>query len=299
MDYETGVASDPGDLVSKIGVFAAANGWTFSAPSGGGNVLRKDDVVVGIIGQSSQLQARGALTYNGSAAWDAQTNNSGVTLIVDIGAGPYTAYHFFTGEEDTRDYLHVVVEISASHFRHFAIGQLIKEGAYTGGVHVSGTNWNNGVTVQNMPDAGNHQVVCDANCASSTEHLWVDYDSKTDNWQIVGPANDDEEDEFAGSVRTNGITNPFTVQGFQSWNLRNHMAPMHFFANRPSGLKSPIGRVPNMRMIGLQNLTPGETIDIGGDAWMVFPIIQRTETSGSSNSSIESSGFYGYAYKLP
>lgn len=292
--YQTGISSDPADLMGKLASFAVANGWTQGAGSTGA-VLAKGAIYVGYNTASDEIFLRGALGYNAAAAWNAQTNNSGFTVTVDCGAGPFTAYHFFIGDEDGQDYIHVVIEIAAGRFRHFSLGKLLKHGLYTGGTYVDGTNWANDTNNQHVPDSGNHQVICDANTNAGNGHVHVDYDSKTNNWQQINSAT------FAttrgiGSTRSSGIGNLFPLISVQSWNLRNNMAPLTYFVNRSDSLRSPVGRIPNMRSLGLRNLTPGETLSIGGDDWMCFPIIQRTETFTNT---IESSGMYGYAYKLP
>lgn len=294
MDYETGISTGPADLLSKLNTFAVANGWTNGAATGG-NVLSKNGVYCGLTTDADEIFARGALGYNGSNAWNAQTNNSGLTVAINCGTGPFTAYHLFAGDELGCEYLNLVVEYAAGRFRHLAIGQMIKHGSYTGGTYVDGVNWNNSTSYQNNPESGNHQVICDANTGSGTGHFWCDYDAKSNNWQRVittaGTGN------ALGSARSNGMGQMFPNLGVQNWNLRNNLAPLTYFANRASNLRSPVGRIPNMRILGINNLEPGETLSIGGVDWMCFPIVQRTE--GSQPNTVETSGFYGYAYRLP
>lgn len=299
MDYETGSASSPSDLLTKLATFAAGDGWTVNTPASG-LVFLKGSAVVGVNGAASTVDLRGALSYDAGLAWNDQPNNSGVTTQCDVGAGPFTAYHFFSVTEENKHALHVAVEISAGHFRHFSFGELIKHGSYTGGVYVDSVNWNNSTIFQNIPDSQQHQVICDANGALvGTGHVWIDYDSKSNNWQRVFDAGDTTPTRCSGSVRSGGMDQMFANRGYLRWNLRNVPAPLTYFANRASSLKSFIGRIPHMRVFGMHNLSPGETVTIGGDSWLVFPIIQRTDTWGSSNSTTESSGYYGYGYRLP
>lgn len=299
MDYETGSATSPADLVTKLATFASGDGWTVNTPASG-LVFLKGSAVVGVNGAASTVDLRGALSYDSNSAWNAQPNNAGVTTLCNVGAGPFTAYHFFSVTEEGRHALHVVVEISAGRFRHISFGELIKYGQYTGGVYVDCTNWNGSVSFQNIPDAPQHQVICDANGTSQANgHVWVDYDSKTNNWQRVSNAGNTDPSRCSGSFRSDGMGQMFLNRGYLRWNLRNVPSPLTYFANRASGLKSFIGRIPHMRAVGMANLAPGEIISIGGDSWMVFPVTQRTDTWGSTNSSIPSSGHYGYGYRLP
>lgn len=300
MDYETGTATDPADLLSKLNTFVSGNGWTVSSPSSG-VVFRKGDVVVGASADSDEVFFRGAVTYNGSAAWDNQTNNAGVTLTILLGVGPYPSYHFFTGDEDGADYVHVVVEISTGIYRHFVFGELVKSGSYTGGVYVDGVHWSSASNRINVPYSGFHQTICDSsqNEGITNAHLWVDYDSKTNNWQRIYPPASVDTTRCSGNGRAGGIDSYVQGQDFMAWNLRNVLVPLRYFANRESSLKSPIGRIPHMRQCGMRNLARGETITIGGESWIVFPIVQRTEVFDSASSSIPSSGYLGYAYRLP
>lgn len=295
-DYETGISTDPADLVSKLATFAAANGWTVNSPTSG-RVFVKGSIYVGVGSDSDEVFARGALGYDAGSAYNAQPNNSAMSTVMDIGVGPFTAYHFFVGDEESCDYINAVVEYAAGKYRHLAFGTLIKRGVYTGGTYVDSTNWNNSTLYQNDPNDAQHQVICDANSSGGTGHFACDYDAKTNNWQRVITA---AGTAYAlGSARTNGMNQIYNAVGIQKWNMRNLLWPLSYFANRASSLRSPVGRIPNMRMVRMDNLTPGETLSIGGDNWMVFPIIQRTESYGSSSSAIESSGMYGYAYKMP
>lgn len=297
MAYETGSASDPADLLTKLITFASANGWTVNTPTSG-KVFVNGQVVVGVKDQADTLDARGAITYAAGSAWDAQTNNSGVTHQCDIGAGPYTAYHFYATVELSKPLLAVILEKSAGIFRHFILTDLIKYGTYTGGVFTDSVNWADNAGNANQPDGNAHRVIADTNPSNNPHgHVWIDYDAKTNNWQPLTVANSSiDVDECAGSVRLNGISNELVVKGFCRFNERVIGVPIELFANRSSSLRSIIGRVPNMRAINILSFSPGELVTIGTDTWQVFPIVARTATWGSG-STTPSSGPYGYAYK--
>jgi hypothetical protein len=298
MDYETGTATNAADLISKLGTFAAGDGWTVSSVTGG-VVFRKGTVVVGVATDADEVFLRGAITYNGGAAWNAQTNNSGVNVAINCGAGPFPSYHFFSGDEDSADYLHVAFEISAGIYHHFVMGELIKSGAYTGGVYVDGTNWSTSTSNQNFPESSSSQAICDTVGSNNTAHIWIDYDSKSNNWQRLGLATASTTTLCSGGYRGQSIDSFLQEVGYMDWNMRNLMKPLRYFANRSDSLKSFIGRIPHMRGIYLQNLSPAEVISIGGDDWMVLPLCQRTESFNNNPSAIPSSGYLGYAYRMP
>jgi hypothetical protein len=300
INYQTGSATGPADLVSQLLTFVAAHGWTVNTPTSG-SVLVKDTVVVGISSDSDEVFLRGAITYNAGAAWNAQTNNSGITVAVNTGAGPFPSYHFFVGDEGGMDYVHVTVEVATGIYRHFVLGELVKSGSYTGGVYVDGVRWATGSTSANVPDSTSHQSICDTSHSGSAEsgHIWIDYDSKSNNWQRVQSSSTSSADSCLGGSRGNSIDSFLSSTPFLDWNLRQMLKPLRYFANRASSLRSPIGRIPNMRVCYMNALSPTEVITIGGEDWIVFPVAQRTESFGSTSSSIVSSGYYGYAHRMP
>lgn len=302
INYQTGVASSPLDLLQKFRTFLLAHGWASTTPSGGDYVLNNPDgdLYVGFDATSTDLLFRGALGANAGLSYDNQPNNSGSTFTVNVGAGPYTAYHFFVGDEDGRDYAHAVVEISALHYRHMVFGQLIKAGTYDGGVYCDATRFDLSSGLINAPTAVHHTVICDTiQSVSQAGHIRVDYDGKVNNWcrlrdSAANPGGD--TNAALGSVRTNGIDEPLFAAGVQQWNLRTPMWPLNYFVQRPSSLRSPVGRIPHMRYMTIRNFTPGETITIGGEQWMVFPFHRRQVDAVAAN--VASSGVYAYAYRL-
>lgn len=298
MDYETGISTGPADLMSKLATFAQANGWTLTGYGvGNGASLSKGSIVCGYNTDTDEIFLRGG-TSTAGAAWNALANNPGYSVTINCGAGPFVAYHLFAGEESGSEYLNAVIEFASGRYRHLCFGNLVKHGSYTGGTYVDGTFWHQSINWINGPDNQQHHVICDANSDSGgVGHVYADFDSKTNNWVRS------EQGTFAttsgtGSVRTNGINNMFPNLGYGRFNLRNLTAPLTYFANRASSLRSPLGRIPNMRQVGMANLEPGAILSIGGDEWKCFPIAQRTET-WNQGTNIESSGPYGYAYKMP
>lgn len=296
--YETGTATGPADLLSKLETFATANGWTVNTPSSG-KVFTKGTVLAGAFANTASLDLRGAITYDGAAAWNAQINHSGLTTVCDIGAGPYTAYHFFVGAESGSDYLHGVVEISASVFRHFVLGTLVKAGTFTGGTYVDTTDWDDATNETNNPEDEQHQVICDAESndffGRAKGHVWADFESLTNNWARIRETTDYTVGSGIGSVRRQGILHPNVIVGSQAWSERTPLWPLWYFGNRASSLRSLLGRIPDMRLINIANFVPGQTVTVGGETWQVFPIISRP--SGTITSSTPYSGAYGYAYR--
>jgi hypothetical protein len=293
--YETGVASSPADLLDKMETFAGSNGWTVSTPTSG-KVFRKDTIVVGASSDSDELFLRGAITYNSGAAWNAQDNNSGQTLAINLGTGPFTAYHFFLGAEDGNDYFHGVVEVSANIFNHFAFGRLVRSGTYDGGVYVEGTRWSTSSNQAGNPNSASHITIADANGTTAGKHLWIDHDSKTNNWQ--SGVSSTAATSYLGNGRNGGMLNVQLINiGFQRYNMRTPLWPAQLFVRRASSLISLAGRLPDFRHVSIENFVPGDIITIGGVDWMLFPIRQKTDTASHTSATPQNSYYQGYAYR--
>ena len=298
--YETGVATSPSDLLGKLGVFIEANGWSYDGGSSGAVIYNGASgvgIFAGVNATATEIHTRGCLGYLGASAWNAQPGHSGITHIMNLGAGPYTSYHIWVGDEDGNDYVHLTVEKTAGEFRHWALGKLVPYGSMTGGVYSDSTLLTDSAGQRNSPDSSLHRHLCDANQNTALGQVWVDYDGKVNTWQGVQNAGVFTTTLHCGSTRTLGLYANFMNIGYQRWNFRTPQWPMLYFANRAGSLRSPIGRMPNIRAINVRNFFPGQEVTISGDTWKIFPVFQKqTEAVGND---IVSSGLYGYAHLMP
>lgn len=172
MAYQTGSATDLGDLLSKLDTFLTSTpsstilgGYTqddfddgASVASEGFAAWHKGSTGSGlwismkwVANAPNNLSIHQALGhtpsndpgdhpddsgngFNGSFGND--TNLGSERCINDIGDGPFPSYHFFG--DATLDYVHVVVEISSESYRHFGWGNLEKFNDWTGGEYCYG-----------------------------------------------------------------------------------------------------------------------------------------------------------------
>lgn len=302
--YETGTATDTTDLINKLITFATANGWTVNTPTSG-KVFTKGGIYFGLNFDADDVWVCGATGYNAAAAWSAQPGASASQCRANDIAGPYVAYHFFTGTSP--DYLHVVVEKTAGVFKHFVMGQLVKNGTFTGGEYVGAVYWHptivNVSTTPNHPDNAYHTCPFDAYCISTTATnkgaVRADIDAKSNNWMIFNDASSYDGNRAKGVVRgsNRGLLEVLHERSPSEFNQITPFLPIPVAVERPSSMVSPLGHVPDMRYVNMTNLTPGSTITFGVDEWMVFPLIQKTDTWDNASSSIPSSGTYGFAYR--
>lgn len=162
MAYETGSATDLGDLLSKLDVFLVANGWTqddfddgaTTAAEGFAN-WTKNTMSMGlkwVANAPNNMSVHQATAHSGSGFPGTHTNDSGngynsafgsdanlelERCVNSIGDGPFVSYHFF--EQDSGPaYVHIVVEIESEVFRHFGWGEMEKFNDWTGGEYCYG-----------------------------------------------------------------------------------------------------------------------------------------------------------------
>lgn len=305
--YQTGVATSPADLLGKLGTFIEAHGWVSdptSTPSSAGlsnGETSGNAVACGVLATATEWQTRGCKTLSTVLAWNNQPGRANFTHVCNWGAGPYVAYHFWVGDEDGSEYVHVSVEVTAGHFRHWALGELVRFGTVIGGIYSDSTFLVDFDNLKNSPEYGGHRHICDSSQSDATAHLMVDYDGKVGGtWQAVAGAGNLASTFHTGINRHQGLIYPLLYVGYQRWNGRTPGQPMMYYANRASNLRSPIGRMPNIRSLNVRNYFPGELVTFGPDTWKVFPVFQKyIENNGNAPASITSSGFYGYAHLMP
>lgn len=304
VNYETGVATSPSDLLAKFLAFLATCGWQSGTPISGDAVIWNDatgTIYAGIDATTTEWHRRGCTGFDSGLAWDAQPGAAAYTDICNFGAGPFTAYHFFVGDEDANEYAHMAVEVTAGVFRHWVLGSLVKAGSYTGGTYCDSVfrdSTSNPALINNAEWRGHRHIGDTVNLDREHAHIWVDYDGKASpNWQRVRVATNalNDDDACLGSGRSTGIMAAGWIAQDQAWNLRTPMFPIMYFARRASSLMSPIGRIPNTRFVSMRNFQPSEVVTYGSEDWMIFPMFARYETTPAAGT--PSSGLYGIAHK--
>jgi len=188
MAYQTGSATDLGDLLSKIDVFMAAHGWTqddfddgTTTAAEGFAQWNKNSMHVGlkwVANAPNNLSIHQALANAGAVFPGAHTDDSGngynaafgtdaqlddERCVNDIGDGPFPSYYIF--EQDASPaYVHIVVEIASETFRHFGWGEMNKFNDWTGGEYCYGhfadeNSASSGVDTQAYPPFDGMQAV--------------------------------------------------------------------------------------------------------------------------------------------
>lgn len=190
MSFETGSASNVGDLVAKWFNFLQANGWTAdvdytaSGQSPAFGIINRQDSVSGASPIDSIPEDYVNL-YCGFSVADSNTNGDHMNMIpmrdytsgdpedgIEVATStarhgqvvgsthiqtnfpttPFENYWFF--ESDF--YAHGVVEVGTGIFRHFGMGRLVKTGKWYGGEYYYGNVWQQGASFIETPLYNQH-----------------------------------------------------------------------------------------------------------------------------------------------
>lgn len=308
MGYQTGVASSVSDLLSTIRTFAVAEGWTANtsvASRSDGTAgecfnITKGTVVGAFYSQTSGATASdpgnfmGTYTYpsySGGNGNMAQANPSAKILTNGMGAGPFVAYHLF----GHTNHIHCVVETISGVFKHFGLGMVEKLGTVTTGVYNYGSRWNYGSTTIDTPGASGHGIPFDGSESTSRlgQSLSIRVDSDAISPRYFDPLTSATSRVACGwrnstDSMLNGIGQDMAPSSLTG---RAILFPFMLSGSRGSGLYSPLGYVPDVRFVRMDNFTPGQSLTIASDTWRVFPVIRKGPVSGDAQSNN-----WGYAY---
>lgn len=314
MAYETASASSPNDLLDKLRIFALANGWTVdywggrTSPGGGlqagsnqALMLSKSGLCLHFSGTASTGTTNNPgnylNVYHYPGPWvstdgtDAQAGKAG-TCVANNVTGPYTAYHFFASGQ----YLHVVLEVVPGRFSHLGAGVLDKAGGGLSVPYAYALSWEWGIT--------------NINLASSSFHAYPWDDLGGDSYPNQGGGTfraDSDSISPRNFVLRNSGSNR-AVGGWRgtafgiSYNLthppsqltgRAMLSPAIVMIERSPGVFSIAGTPPDLRIVRMDNMAPGEVMTIGSDSWKCFPCIRKNGPAG-----VENSAFFGYAYRV-
>lgn len=328
--YTTGSANTMADFVTALFSFAVTNGWTQDQlDTGAGQAaMHKNDVYVSFRWDTSgpdSLAIYQALGYTGGNTPGNHPDDSGSTIVSSnessleqmrcmhqVGNGPYTSHHFFTGTSP--DYLHVVLEFEPGVFRHIGWGELEKYGDWTGGEYCYGHIQDSG-----SPTTTVNSVLLDA--------LWVDTTSSEENrgwtmhmegfksqpaagkWGSQWPStSNDFLDDTAGNPRETlmgGFRGGMIAAGL-GWLASSQgtgFVPFYSIAawwwdedvGDPYDIAF-LGLQPDVRGVNIKAFEPKQTVTVGGQTWQVFPTVRKQNTNGASTNESRNQGI---AYLRP
>lgn len=325
--YETGSATGVVDLITKLEVFLAANGWTtdsFATEGSGkryhahnGSVYLNMRAYVGeipdtdILGASaSSTTALGMNIGTGTALGDwfngTGTPVTGASKYATAGmnglTGTIPAYHFFAHNAGAS--ITIVVEYVAGYYQYINFGSLNKFGTYTGGSYFTGSK--NGVSstaiVSNgeMPGVGFFSKDAQAaNTSPGFVSLSVDAETGWHWSDSYSPGRDSASqyivDNYTRFVSTL-LIQPNTLNDLAV--LMPVVVTVERDSNHDSSTHlSPIGELPNTYLLRITHITPGQQITLGVDDYRVFPFFHKYNSASTPSSIGGHSSYFGFAVK--
>lgn len=321
MAYETGVSAGVTALLGTIRAFAEGLGWTIDRnetnelalhhPDAGFFTLRatpEEDDIYTNYNPRPYISIWGQTGFDGGAAYNAQPGSSdGIYGRTNGLRGPFTAYHLF----GTTQYIHCVIEIVPGEFGHFHFGCLDKAGAYTGGEYATGTAWSYRLNDDNYNRralSNRHVVPFDgmgyypaAQSDGAKGAVRLDTDGYTAEWARFTYDTSSSYSCVWGPARLGDYQwrSPFTFYWLSTPNTVNALSPLapilltFLLRNAKTFLA---GTPADLRIVNMRNLTPGETITIGNDEWLCFPIKKRSMDEIAPHPAVNS-WYFGFAYR--
>lgn len=317
MAFETSTATDMADLLTKLNTFATANGWTSDELNTGTGelALHKNSCYVSFRWDPAtplHLSVHQALGYTGGNEPGAHPDDSGngfntsashtnANLLTErcvesLGNGSFPSYHFFEDDDGTHFYIHVVVQISASIYRHFGFGKFDKFGDWTGGEYAYGhyrsTSPGQATSVVEtcLLDGLFNDSGAAARRAATIHAEGLPGMGGSQKWGQVWAGNgaltlpDDTaaqaKIDVQGGFRGGPIARNF---GWIPKGATDGLIPTYqialFYRNRSNGNVYFLGTQPDVRGINIRHFAAAEEVTIGSDVWVIFPMQLRTLTA--------------------
>jgi hypothetical protein len=328
MSYQTGTATSQQDFLDKMLTFLTANGWTqddwdttnkelafhITSPTAVYISMRWDATAT-----TGGISIHHALGYTGGNTPGNHPNDSGngaksgtpITTqrrLDRIGNGPFENHWFFT---DDSSYAHVVLEYAPGLYRHMSFGKLEKVGSWTGGEYACGHVWDDSDSGIDAPADSRHHVPFDARNTNAynvgcTVHgesfpnepdvdtkwlvLWAGETSVSNDsdgnprMQGIGGVRDGFLQNALGRIRANPNNGYVPLIPIQCWYRVNFVTPDDWRL---------LGYAPDMRIVNIGNMEPGDEFTVGSDTWKVFPWVRKQYNQDNTDESWNA----GFAYK--
>lgn len=312
--YDTVSANDVNDLLNKLRLFLISAGWTVDfwgdRTDLSGKVLSVHKNTqyfswcskVGGGSASNPADAIGTMQHD---AWAsnanplAQANPSAICYTNGL-VGPFKECSFFEGEESGFGYVYVVVEVTTGFFKHFHLGELVRDQAVTTGRFCTGSSWLYGSSVSTSdPNSHFHAYPFDDGCFSGYLGFGLQVRADSDGISPRWCSSNSSSTNYARCGFTNvSPDSKGTITAFSSWGPstetgRAPLIPLEVGISRGAGYYSYLGHAPDVRYVNISDFDPGEVLPIGSDEWVLFPAHRKL----LSSEGVPYSGQYGYAYR--
>ncbi len=311
MAYQTGTSTSIEDLMQQLSIFLVANGWTEDfATTGDPGIIGFSKNGIFVAFQYTEATDSGVLACyqnlsndDGTSVW-LSTGDAGVgqaSLIasqfdlgrhVNIFAGPHAAYHFFE-QNASPAYCHIVVEVDTNRFRHFGFGEIEKIGDWQGGEYSYAHEWNQTTPNIDAPFSSVHGMGLEANSGgiSQTKYATMHVRDQPeqaagDRWALIGAAsNFPFGTDRAGNDRLpcqggsrGGINSQMSPIRLSQLTAFKPLIPIVVHVSDTDGAPDTVrllGTQPDVRVVNMASLDPGEQLVIAGETWFIFPWVRK------------------------
>lgn len=319
-------AADINGLLSAVRDFLAGNGW--SVVSSGAGVL----IVSNSNGHTYRLRTQTAnrtdyfqgsfvdttllLEFNRGNTGGAPGTYSSAGDTNDM-TGPFTSIWIFTDEDAT--FCHIVAQTAPVRYSHSSFGQLDNKGLHEMPIDfVAGLFWwhwaeqanysnaNNDGNPFNNPNSGRHQVDYTDGTAwfgipdgvLDPALFFTDGPVMAQSWSLC----DREYSKTTNVNNTSRFADYFCNVTNKTFAGGIILTPLPVFCAAASqDVMAVVGEFPQMALVNMQGLSPGQTLTFGGDEWLVFPWkqfgTQEAAKYGSNPLPQPNSWRYGFAYR--
>ena len=320
MAYETGIASTVTDILDKLRLFAAGNGWVINRWVSAGNgyelCLSKENCYFNLRAYSNELfkfrgqdvssvrwgiAINGSDSYSESSAWDQQpgrpvhpTSNYTISsyLPLVLGTGPFPSYHLF----ETDNCIYLELEVRTDTFQRLGFGRLTPFNAATigspffyatsGSAEVTNATNNYSWLGADVDDTNYSQEEvpfrgADINTSSSRCASFVRTKTASlDAWASSG-----------GRISTIGLTRILCQGGGvldkilytfgpNPVDAVSVMCPNIVGVSDDDTYLIPVGYLPNLQFTLMTNYSAKEEFLLGQDRWKLFPWFAKGGRTG-------------------
>lgn len=319
MSYQSYASSALTDIPANVAILAAAEGWTvdntipdqpiFTHPSLVGAVPMRMRANISA-GLHDLYFERATSPASGPAALIRSPILSG-----GITQAPTTVHVF--ASQTPQPYIAVIVEYGFNRYRHLYFGYLEQVSTHTGGEILAAANHE--IIANDAQRSGygavSHQYIGRGRNARWGSNLnggvHINHVNNANPWrQFRASGTYNSLSSFTGLEAFGGFmdgpNDGYVALGISPFLGGNILVPINLYMPMNPGATAyfaPLGRIPGVREINMEDVEPGAQIDVGGSNWRCFPSARKSaETVALYNGTsidypIEETSYYvGYAY---
>lgn len=327
MAYQQSNISALSQIPGIVAAFAQTQGWTVT--TGTGVATFKHPTLAGALEMQLSSSISGTNNQNHDLIWEEVNGTIAQSRAVcrspklaGTSNNPTvpnpTNLHVFCSLVP-EPFIAIAIEYGPNLYRHSYFGYPMKAGVYNGGEIISGMAGSSAFFTTNLncfDDAAfkmlfnsrhSTNILGSADCGGM--HLdavdnpvpWRVFQTPTSNQPFASFNSDDIIGGFG-----DGINDGYMARGNSSYASASILSNINLYAAEPitnDTLFIPVGSPVGVRHVNMENLEPGQLIDIAGTNWRVFPAASKSNLTAMTSSpavgyyrDFETSFYVGLAY---